>query len=159
MKSLQGYRIATLPIVVAILLMGSNGCKHTEENRPMTSEVPSDLKIIFGQQGTFAGRGMGYSIAGSGEVLRWEGKYPEENIEASAVTDSGHIQSLWQRAQEIDFLEMRDQSMSTVHYFVTMTANGESRRVTWVERNEESLTQAQEFYEECRAVAMSALGE
>ena len=151
-------RIAALSTILAVSLMGANGCKHAEESAS-AEEIPSDLKIVFGQQGTFAGRGMGYSIDASGEVVRWEGKFPGENTEASATVEENHVRSLWNHAQEIGFLEMQDQAMSTINYFVTLTANGESRRVTWIERNEDALTPAQRFYDECRAVARSALGE
>ncbi len=169
MKFFQTYRIAALSTLFGMLLMGYGGCKQTEQKPTMEEErqtvrtgsddVPADLKIIFGQQGTFAGRGMGYSINAGGEVLRWEGKYPEENTEASATVDAAHVQRLWKYAQEIGFLEIQEQAMATVNNFITLTAGGESRRVTWVQRDEDALTPAQKFYDECMVVAKTALGE
>jgi len=155
MSFYQVFGRALLCTGIIACLTGS--CKQGEKTSSMTQEIPSDLKIIFGQQGTFAGRSMGYSINGTGEVIRWEGKYPEEHTEATATVSEDEIQRLWRHAQKIGFLEMKEQAMSTVNMFITVTADGESRRVTWVGRDEDALTPAQKFYDECLAVAKAAL--
>ncbi len=158
MKLMRLFILAALSTGLVMVMLGIDGCKHSEKN-PSVEEIPSDLQIIFGQQGTFAGRSMGYSIYGDGQVVRWEGKYPEENKEATATVDADHVRRLWKRAQEIGFLEMSDQAMATVNTFITLTADGESRRVTWVDRDANAPTPAQKFYDECVDVAKKALGE
>lgn len=140
-------------LVIALLFFA--GCKSGDR----AAGVPSDLKIVFGQEGTFAGRGMGYSIDAFGEVVRWEGKFPEEVVEARAKIDHRQVRRLWRRAEEIGFLHMQDQAMATVTSFITVTARGDSRRVTWTERDDTSLTPAQEFFDECMSVAKAAFGE
>lgn len=146
-------------LLMIALLMGAGGCKTGEESASTGSDVPSDLEIVFGQQGTFAGRGMGYSINAAGEVVRWEGKYPGELKEARAAIDPKHVRRLWHRAEEIEFLSMQDQTMATLHSFISVSAGGESRRVTWAERAEGSPTPAQDFFDECMETARMALGE
>ena len=140
------------------LLIGAGGCKNGESASD-GSAVPPDLEIIFGQQGTFAGRGMGYSIDANGNVVRWEGKYPGEVTEAEATIDSKQVRRLWRRAEDIEFLSMQDQAMATVYSFISVTAGGESRRVTWAERDADAPTPAQEFFDECMETAREALGE
>jgi hypothetical protein len=134
------------------------GCKHGEKTSG-DEPLPEDLQFVFGVEGAFAGRGMGYIIHRSGEVIRWEGKYPGEVIEATAVVDAAQVRRLWKMAEEIGFLKMSEQVMATVNTFITVTAGGESSRVTWVERDENALTPAQKFYDECVVVARTALGE
>lgn len=146
-------------LLMIVLLLGAGGCKNGEKSASAGSAVPSDLKIVFGQQGTFAGRGMGYSIDAVGDVVKWEGKYPGEIREAQAEIDPKQVRRLWHRAEEIDFLSMKDQAMATAHQFITVSAGGESRRVTWVARDEDAPTPAQAFYDECMATARAALGE
>jgi hypothetical protein len=139
---------------MALLLLV--GCKSGDQS---ARRVPSDLRIVFGYDGTFAGRSMGYSINALGEVVRWEGKYPEEVVEATARVDRKHVERLWRRAEEIDFLKMQEQAMATVNSFITVSARADSRRVTWVNRDETALTPVQEFFDECMSVAKAAFDE
>jgi hypothetical protein len=143
----------------AILIMAGPGCKHGEGASPGESGIPRDLAITCGIQGIQGGRGNGYTINGNGEVVRWEGRYPGHNRYATAVADTSTIWKLWEHAERINFLEMRDQAMAVTYWFISVSANGESRRHTWVERNEEALTPAQEFFDECMNVARTAMRE
>lgn len=146
-------------LLMIIMLSAGAGCKHGEGSGSADGEIPSDLLIIFGQQGTIAGRGAGYSIDAAGEVVRWEGKYPGEDTTAAAAVGRDHVRMLWDRARDIGFLSMEDQAMASMYYFVSVTADGESRRVTWTPRGQDAPTPAQSFYDECMEVARLALGE
>ena len=142
-----------------IMVSAGAGCKHSETSVSADEEVPPDLLIMFGQQGTIAGRGAGYSIDAAGEVVRWEGKYPGEDTTAAAAVDYEKVHQLWNRARDIGFLSMQDQEMATMYYFVSVSAGGESRRVTWTARDQDAPTPAQAFYDECMETARIALGE
>lgn len=154
--TLLPVRYGALLLMIASLI---GGCKNGEESASARSDVPTDLEIVVGQQGTFAGRGMGYSINALGEVVRWEGKYPGEIIEDHATITPKQVQRLWHRAEEIDILSMKEQSMASIHSFITVSAGGESRRVTWTEREEDAPTPAQALFDECMETARAALGE
>lgn len=156
MRTYRRLRPALLYIGIMAFLVAPGGCKQGEKASAMSEDIPSDLKIIIGQQGTFAGRSMGYSINADGAVLRWEGKFPEEHVEARASAPEAQVEQLWKHAREIGFLQMQEQVMSTVNTFVNVTANGESRRVTWDRRDENALTAAQQFYDACMEVAAGA---
>ena len=142
-------------LLFVLVLMVSACCKPAAS----PTEVPSDFKIILGRQGTFAGRSMGYSIDAGGRVVRWEGKYPEETRQATARLDRKDVKRLWRRSEDIDFLKMSDQAMATTGAFIAVTSGGQSRRVTWTERDDGALTPAQRFFDECLDAAQSALGE
>ena len=141
---------------LALAMLFFAGCKSGGQT---TRSVPSDLRIVFGYEGTFAGRSMGYSITAAGQVVRWEGKYPEEVVEATARIDRKHVERLWRRAEEIEFLRMKEQAMATVSSFITVSAQGDSRHVTWAERDETDLSPPQEFFDECMSVAKAAFNE
>lgn len=146
-------------LLMIIMLSAGAGCKHGERSGSADTQLPPDLLIMFGQQGTFAGRGAGYSIDAAGDVVRWEGKYPGEDTTAAAAVGRDQVQELWNRAREIGFLSMQDQEMASMYYFVSVTAGGESRRVTWTAREQNASTPAQAFYDECLETARLALGE
>lgn len=148
----------TLGSLLMVMMLTGAGCKGGE-NAAENASIPSDLRIIVGQQGTFAGRGMGYTIDAAGNVSRWEGKYPGEIVQADTTIDRGQVEQLWRRAEEIGFLSMQDQEMASMYNFVSVRAGGESRRVTWTKREEDAPTPAQAFYDECMQTAKSAFGE
>ena len=159
MTSRSALKHALLIPVPMLLLMSLAGCKCAEKMASSDNGVPADLKITFGREGTFGGRSMGYSITGDGQVIQWEGRYPEERTEATASIDTAHVRTLWEHAEAIGFLNLRDQAMATVSSFITLSAGGESRRVTWTARDENALTPAQEFFDACMEVATNALEE
>ena len=155
---LSYVRPAMILAFVLFVAFAAAACKNGEKTAG-EGQPPDDLEIVFGMEGAFAGRGMGYTIRRDGEVERWEGKFPGENREAAATISADEVSRLWKRAEEIGFLQMSDQVMATTNSFITVTAGGESTRVTWVERDEDALTAAQQFFDECMAVAKAALGE
>ncbi len=160
MTGRQSLRNAMLWVVPAFMLVGLAGCKCGESSSSSSGqEIPADLTILFGRQGTFAGRSMGYSINADGDVVRWEGKFPGENQLAAATVGRHEVRRLWRRAEEIGFLQMKEQAMATEGLFITLSAGGESRRVTWVARAGEAKTPVQAFFDECMDVAKTALGE
>lgn len=126
----------------------------------MNSEIiPEDLNIIFGRQGTFAGRSMGYSIEADGRVTRWEGKYPGEIEQANAAISEDELRRIWKRIEAIGFLEMSYQAMTTEGPFMNVTAGGESRRVTWTGQSDDLPAGVQDLYDDVMDVARTALGE
>ena len=144
--------------LLMVMMLTAAGCKGGE-NAAENASIPSDLRIIVGQQGTFAGRGMGYTIDAAGNVSRWEGKYPGEIVQADTTIEPGQVEQLWRRAEEIGFLSMQDQEMASIYNFVSVRARGESRRVTWTQRDDDAPTPAQAFYDECMQTARAAFGE
>ena len=156
MKLNQVLSASTIPVVI-LLLMGFAGCKGGSKATSSPDTVPGDLKIIFGRMGTFGGRSMGYSISGNGDIVRWEGKYPEENIQANAKADTESVRRLWARAEEIGFLQLKYQDMTVVGSFINVTAGGESRRVVWGDQDDGVPTGVKEFYEECLEVARKTI--
>lgn len=151
--------VLSASVLLILLPAAAGGCKSGEESASAETAVPSDFQIIFGQQGTFAGRGMGYTIDAEGVVVKWEGKYPGEVKEAVAGINADQVRRLWKHAEEIGFLSMQDQAMATAHSFVSVTAEGESRRVTWVDRDVDDPTPAQVFFDECMKTAQAAFAE
>ena len=149
---------AFTPSILLLIVLSMAGCKNGEESASDGGDVPPDLEIIFGQQGTFAGRGMGYSINAAGEVVRWEGKYPGEIAEAETTIAPKQVKRLWQHAEDIGFLSMQDQAMATTYYFISVSAAGESRRVTWVGREKDAPTPSQTFFDKCMETARAAFG-
>jgi len=145
-----------LPIIL-LLALSFGGCKQGEKTSAQANPVPEDLKLTFGQSGGFAGRMMGYSIDAGGTVVRWEGKYPEENRQATSTLDQAQVQQLWDHATAIELLEMQEQVMDNIVWFVTVTAEGESRRVTWNKQDPEA--PVQQFFNACMDLAKTALGE
>ena len=155
----QTKSLALLTMIFMLGITVSAGCKRGEKAASTEMSIPADLKIVLGHTGGFAGRSMGYSIYANGDVLKWEGKYPEENRQATAIVDQDHVQQLWNHASEIKILEMQEQVMGNVTWFITVTADGESRRVTWAKRDEEALTPAQQFFDDCMEVAETVVEE
>ncbi|NNE33792.1 MAG: hypothetical protein HKN13_01050 [Rhodothermales bacterium] len=148
---------------LSFAVLGS-GCKHSEKqmddpNLAASVEVPSDLQIIAGQSGGFAGRSTGYTFSADGSVVEWEGKYPGENERATAPADLKRASSLWQHATDAAILQTTQQAVGNMTWFVTVTAGGESRRVSWAEWPEEggALSDAQVFYNKCVEMAKDAL--
>lgn len=95
-----------------------------------SSTMPNDLIIVTGQTGGFAGRMRGYSIRADGRVWRWEGKHVEENVLAEATMPPEVVDSLWRRVQASDFFS-QSQQVREERAFLSVTADGESRHVSW----------------------------
>ena len=152
---MTSHRLRKGAAVSTLLLMGMSGCKHGEKTP--SDAIPSDFSITCGIQGTFAGRSLGYSIDALGEVVQWEGKYPGEIRQATAMLDRKEVGRLWQRAEDIKFLQMKEQAMTVEGSFVTVSAAGESRRATWAALDEREPTPAQTLFDECMSMARTAL--
>jgi len=143
--------------ILAALLVASTvgGCKHSEK----AMSVPSDFQIMVGQEGGFAGRMNGYTFEADGSVVQWEGKYPGENTRADAPADKERAETLWKQAVEANIMQTSQQEVGDMTWFVSIRADGETRRVTWAGWPEEGqpLTDAQQFYNNCVEAAKSAL--
>jgi len=144
-------------LLLAATALSQGGCRNSEKASSVQTDVPADLKIILGHNAAPAGRLMGYTIQGDGGAIRWEGKYPGENVEASGRLDEEAVRSLWKRIQEMGFLQMQQQVPGGVHWFVNVEANGDSRRVTWSRRDTAALTPVQQLYEDCRDLVEEAV--
>ena len=145
----------TFSFLVALLLASGPGCKHSEK----AMAAPSDLQIMVGQGGGFAGRMTGYTIGADGSVVEWEGKYPGENKRADAPADKERAAALWQQAVEANILETSQQEVGNMTWFVNVRADGQTRRVSWSEWPEDrtTLSDAQAFYNACVEAARAAL--
>jgi len=94
-------------------------------------DLPPDLTILFGRTGGVAGQLQGHSIRADGSVLRWNGKAPEEHVQAEGQLARDQVAALWAHVQAADVFGQQRQDMDPVVSFVNVTANGESRRVAW----------------------------
>jgi len=148
-----------IPVFLVVCVLMVAGCKQSEQSASGGDPVPDDLKIMFGLHGAEAGRDRGHSINADGEVIQWVGLYPEQNRQATGRADAEEVRRLWSHADSIGFLEMEEQVMAAAYWFISVSANGESRRVTWVERDDAAPTPAQEFFDACSEVAQTALGK
>jgi hypothetical protein len=131
------------------------GCKSGERATADDEAVPPDLKVVFGMQGS--ARMQGHSISADGTVSRWEGLYPEQNVQARSSADREEVRRLWQQVQRVGFLDMEEQAMAQSFWFITVSANGKSRRVTWIDRTDQGPVGAQALFDACLDVARKAL--
>lgn len=155
---MNGCPPSTTPAIIALtvlLLAGLVGCKSGERAASDEDPVPTDLKMVFGMQGS--ARMQGHSIAADGTVSRWEGLFPEQNVQARSEVDRDEVRRLWHYVQRSGFLEMQEQAMAQSFWFITVTANGQSRRVTWTDRADQNPADAQALFDACLEVARKAL--
>ena len=151
-------------LAAAALVLTAAACKNSDQRAqgagtPGAEEVPGDLEITFGQTGGFAGRMTGYTMLADGSLPEWEGKFPGENKRRTAPADSERAASLWRLATEAAILETSEQATGNMTWFVTVSAGGESRQVSWAgwPADGEAQTPAQRYYETCLEVAKAAL--
>lgn len=156
-RRIAGSNTFTRLIVIAALALcvAGSGCKHSQK----AMAVPDDLQITIGQGGGFAGRMTGYTIAADGSIVQWEGKYPGENKRGEAPADEKRAATLWSQATEAGLLTSSEQEVGNMTWFVSVTADGESRRASWASWPDTGTTmsEAQEFYRACLEVASAAV--
>ena len=122
---------ALLAFSTLAVLLGT-ACSPTGEiaSDSSTETPPADLVVLFGRHGVGGSGVAGYTIRADGTVLRWEGIAPESTVLAEGRVGADRVQALWDHLRAVGFWERQQQAMNPTH-FITATANGESRRVTW----------------------------
>ena len=135
----KGYnKIGTLWAVFGFIVVASSCSNKAQVATPDSiqaayepAQTPSDFKMMIGRGGGVGGRVHGYSVDGEGIVQKWEGKYPEENIQRTGTLTSDDVHALWRYIEDIDYFSMNQQDMSGIGPFIMVTANGTSHRVSW----------------------------
>lgn len=119
------------PAVALLSLLLMAACSPSRHAGADAGAPPSDLSLLFGRTGGLGGQMQGHSIRADGTVLRWDGKAPEERVQAEGHLDPDQMAALWARVQEADVFSMQRQDMAPTVTFVNVTAHGDSRRVAW----------------------------
>ena len=150
------------------LQMILEGAGHTvrtatngKEGLELQRMEPADLVITLGTTGNYAGRMRGHSIRADGSVVRWEGKYVEENTDVVGRLRLEQVDSLWMQIQEIGFFEHDQQETGNSTAFVNVTAEGKSHRVAWALTPGEPPPEMPipQFYASCRALVEQSSGQ
>lgn len=117
-------------IVGGLCLTAACASEQPAQRTAEQAALPIDLLIVAGQTAGLAGRMRGYSVRADGRVRRWEGKYIEENVLAESTAAPEVVDSLWRRVQDSDFFS-QSQQVREEGAFLSVTADGDSRRVSW----------------------------
>lgn len=141
-RSALGGGLAGLTLLV--LITGGSACKSeraVQTNVDPTSEetmdseeggVPDDFRMVFGQGGGFSGFWNGYAIEADGQVTSWTGRTQEADTLASGRLEPADLADLWRRVQEVGVLDRIARDTGNMTAFIELTAEGRSRRVSWV---------------------------
>ena len=146
-----------------IIMMTLAGCVGKNERTAAASgesalKAPSDLAVVIGRTGEFAGRQSGFRF-GEGTVTRWEGKFPGENVLAEAEITEAEMDSLWQLLGSVDFFGSSVQEMGEQTRFMEARTGEQSRRMEWAVQLGGASAHADfdALYESCRVLAISVL--
>lgn len=126
------HRSAVTACAFAVLLALGACANSAHRHRTVAANEapPADLVVLVGRA-TGGGRVQGHSIRADGSVLRWEGRYPEETVQARGRLAPDSVRALWARIRAADGMETGGQDILTPGYSLSVTANGTARRVTW----------------------------
>jgi len=122
------------------LVLGLMACSNKKQVTKPTAIVqevdqsghlPADFKLLIGMGGGVGGRVQGYSLDADGASQKWEGKYPEENVQHRGQLTNEDVNSLWEHIKEIEYFAIKQQDMTGSGNFIMVTANGVSHRVSW----------------------------
>ena len=144
-------------LALALLLLAA--CSPSRQAGSDAGAPPPDFVVLFGRTGGMAGQMQGHTIRADGTVLRWNGRSPEEHVQAEGHLDPAQIAALWARVQAAELSSMQRQDMDPTVTFVTVTADGDSRRVAWHTPLGETPpdTPVQALYDDLMATAHAAL--
>lgn len=145
-------------LALALLLIAA-ACSPSRQAGADAGTPPPDFVVLFGRTGGMAGQMQGHTIRADGTVLRWDGKSPEERVQAEGRLDPDQMAALWARVQAAEVFSMQRQDMDPTVTFVTVTADGDSRRVAWHVPLGETPpdTPIQALYDDLVATALAAL--
>lgn len=126
-----------------------------------TGELPPDFKLLIGMGGGVGGRVQGYSLDADGATQKWEGKYPEENVQDRGQLANEDVSSLWEHIKKIEYFAIKRQDMTGSGHFIMVTANGVSHRVSWqnVLGEQPDATSWQMLYDRCVEMVTTSLAD
>lgn len=141
-----------------LVLLGA-ACAGKPASSARGAAVPADLHIILGTAGMTPGGMQGWSIRADGTVMAWAGKAPEADVRATGTLPAGQVADLWAAIRDAGFFDVEEQAMATRVAFITVTADGRSRRVAWTRPLGQPLPDSplERLYARLREAATTAL--
>ena len=123
-----------------------------------TGQLPADFKLLIGMGGGVGGRVQGFSLDADGASQKWEGKYPEENVQRKGQLTNEDVNALWEHIKEMEYFTIKQQDMTGSGNFIMVTANGVSHRVAWKNAlgQQPDATPWQMLYDRCVEMVMAS---
>ena len=124
-----------------------------------TGQLPPDFKLLIGMGGGVGGRVQGFSIDAEGASQKWEGKYPEENVQDTGQLTHEDVNAVWEHIKDMDYFAIKKQDMTGTGNFIMVTANGVSHRVSWKNElgQQPDSTPWQRLYDRCVGLVAASL--
>jgi hypothetical protein len=116
--------------------------------------VPSDLRLVTGEGGGFAGEWNGYTVDSSGSVFSWQGFKAEENSKRTSILKAAQLRELWKSIADGHFFEIDSSGTGNMTQFMTVSANGKVHRVSWAKPGATASdpTPVQRIFNTCRGI-------
>ena len=98
---------------------------------PPRADVPSDLEVVTGQGGGFAGSWSGYVLRADGSVQRWTSQPGAARVmEPVGVLEGAAVAAIWSRL-EADALGLEADEPGNLSRALEVVARGQAHRLTW----------------------------
>ena len=131
----------------------------TTDDTPELQPPPDDFQMTFGITGLPAGRMQGYTVHADGTLIQWEGKYPGENVRREGKLTPDQVNEIWTDVETSSYFTQSDMGKGLSNHFMNITADGESKRVTWNQAPGQPPLEGavQSLYNSCNTVVKAVL--